>query len=353
MYILTHSFIHTYTHTQGTLSWTYTVLNFAIQRIFKQAVLTGAHSTFDRVDRTIVADTVFTMQQSAPIFKQMLRMIKKPNTAMLLSFLRKIKKYLGDLHVGNSLLLPTLLDNKEMLLIIERVHDRVFRFVVVQTDPFAGLRNHAVIAAETMPEIHYRVCLVLSDVPKKNALDDVFWLTLYHMAINPKPGFHASTYLPTYLSTALTTYLPTDLPKPGDTSKFYDVLIPFLTGKPLEASLVEAEAASAQVPVARKAYEEALARVNRLSSSSSSPNSSTQSSSLLGATSDAVSHSDTLEEAEEDAEVALKRYRVALAGSGAWRAPQKANTAYVRCIHEGMYYSATASYYLSNTVAQY
>ena len=53
--------------------------------------------------------------------------------------------------------------------------------------------------------------------PKKNALDDVFWAALYNMTLNPHDG---------------------------DTEKFYDVLLPFLTGKPLEASLLEAGAAS-------------------------------------------------------------------------------------------------------------
>ena len=56
--------------------------------------------------------------------------------------------------------------------------------------------------------------MVLNAITKKNALDDVFWMALYNMSIHS----HAN-----------------------DTERFYDVLLPFLTGKPLEASLVEAE----------------------------------------------------------------------------------------------------------------
>jgi len=35
-------------------------------------------------------------------------------------------------------------------------------------------------------------------------------------------------------------------PREGDTNRFYDVLLPFLTGKPLESSLWEAEEAAAR-----------------------------------------------------------------------------------------------------------
>jgi len=56
--------------------------------------------------------------------------------------------------------------------------------------------------------------MVLSGVPKKNALDDVFWVAVYNLAVHSHEG---------------------------DTDRFYDILVPFMTGKPLEVSLVEAE----------------------------------------------------------------------------------------------------------------
>ena len=64
----------------------------------------------------------------------------------------------------------------------------------------------------------YRTCMVLAGIPKKNMLDDVFWLALYNLSLHSEEG---------------------------DTDKFYDTLLPFITGKPLESSLVDAENAAA------------------------------------------------------------------------------------------------------------
>lgn len=100
------------------------------------------------------------------------------------------------------------------MLYLERVNDRVYRAVVVQTDAKMGLMSHAVSASEAFPQISYRTCMVLENISKTNVLDDMFWMALYNMAVN----------------------VHTD-----DISKFYDVLLPFLTRKPLEASLVESE----------------------------------------------------------------------------------------------------------------
>ena len=173
--------------------------------------------------RTAVADTVHYMQLSVPVFKQMYKVVTKRNDTMLLSFLKKLKQFILDISVRGSLLLPVVVEKRELLLLVERTSERLYRFVVIQTDPFGGLRHHAVSPIETMPSLKYRTCMVLSNVPKKNALDDVFWLGLYNFAIHPQKG---------------------------DIDKFYDVLIPFLTGKPLEASLVEAEESAAAAAVA-------------------------------------------------------------------------------------------------------
>ena len=100
------------------------------------------------------------------------------------------------------------------------------------------LRNSAVLTsngASIDPVIYFsfytwctankiRTCLVISNVSKKNALDDVFWLGVYSMAMKSQKG---------------------------DMNRFYDVLIPFLTGKPLESTLVEAEQAAMAAAVAK------------------------------------------------------------------------------------------------------
>ena len=125
-----------------------------------------------------------------------------------------MKGFLVDVKVGNSLLLPVVIERIELLILVERSNERAFRFVVIQTDPISGLRHHAVSPHHTIPHLTYRTCLVLSDISKKNALDDVFWMGVYNMSIHPRHG---------------------------DMDRFYDILVPFLTNEPLESSLVKAE----------------------------------------------------------------------------------------------------------------
>ena len=167
--------------------------------------------------RIALSDSLHTMQQSAIIFKLMVRMLKTPTESQLLSFLRKLKKFLLNINTGEALLLPAFIESKELIILLERNNERVFKVVIIQTDPYSGLRHHTTSPAALLPHITYRTCMVLNDVPKKNVLDDVFWMALYNMAIHHHEG---------------------------DTDKFYDVLLPFLTGKPLETSLVEAENAA-------------------------------------------------------------------------------------------------------------
>ncbi|KAH8067982.1 hypothetical protein JL721_7202 [Aureococcus anophagefferens] len=128
--------------------------------------------------------------------------------AILCAWLRAIKKKLTDADVGESLLLPLLVEGRELLLVVERPSERTFTVVVVATAPTRALRHHAVDAADGR-KVKFRSALVLANVPKKNALDDVFWAAAYNLAV------HAHD---------------------GDTRRFYDVLLPFLTGKTLEAS---------------------------------------------------------------------------------------------------------------------
>ena len=87
----------------------------------------------------------------------------------------------------------------------------MYRFVVVETDPERGL-NHHPVNPSLGNKLKYKTCLVLSNIPKKNALDNVFWMAVYALAIRSREG---------------------------DLTRFYDVLLPFLTGKPLETSLYE------------------------------------------------------------------------------------------------------------------
>jgi hypothetical protein len=174
----------------------------------------------DHEARVAVSDSLLVLEQSVPIFKQMMRMQSTPNESMLLSFLKKIKVFVEGIGVKESLLLPMCIERKDLLMLLERTTERLFTVVVVNTAVSGGLQFHACSPLEAMPQIKYRTCLVLKDVPKKNIYDDVFWMALYNMAIRKD---HET-----------------------DVRKFYEVLLPFLTGKPLESSLVEAERDSLQ-----------------------------------------------------------------------------------------------------------
>jgi hypothetical protein len=266
------------------LAWSYTVLNFALQRVIKSPLLSGEFG-LDYSGRVGVADTMHIMQQSAAVFKLMLRMLKTPTESQLLSFLRKLKKLIQAMNVGESLLMPGLVESQELVLLLERTSDRLFTVVVVNTDATGGLQFHAASPTEAVPDIYYRTCMVLKEIPKKNVYDDVFWLAFYNMSIHQHPN---------------------------DISKFYDILIPFLTGKPLESSLVEAES------------------TERGSNSAFTDKPSTPESKLA----------DPIDDNDEPP-TAVNRLQLnheIIKGCGPYRAPQRSRTAYVQCVFEAMYF---------------
>jgi len=238
------------------LAWSYTVLDFALQGAFKdQAHLLEG---LDAQAKQGLSDVVHIVNQSHVVFKQMLRLLKNPTESQLMSFLRKTRKLLQAIGLGETLLLPALIEEHELLIIVERTSERQFRFVIVQTDPFTGLRHHAVSPATNPPKIMYRTCMVLNGVSKQNALDDVFWMAVFNLAVHVHKG---------------------------DLDRFYDILLPFLTDKPLESSLVEAEE-------------------YRLNAKASA------------------------------AEIAKR--------CGDYRSPQRSKTAYVRCVLEALHYMLRA-----------
>lgn len=232
------------------LSWSYAVLNYAMQKVIDLPLIAGPGSGFDYDARVGLSDTLHVLRQSEVIFKHMMKMMKNPTESGLLSFLRKLKKVIAAVGVGESLLLPLLVEGRELMILLEKTTERAYKFVIVQTDPKGGMSFHAASPEIAMPEIRYRTCLVLNNVTKKNALDDVFWLAAFNMCVHKHSG---------------------------DTHKFYDILIPFLTEKSLEASLVEAEEAFLYNP-------------DRIGD------------------------------------------------FGLWRAPQRSNTAHVRCVFEVVYF---------------
>ena len=201
---------------QGLLPWTFVVLNHTFQRAIRERK--EFFAAFSSDEKAVVSDVALIFRQSRHIFKQMQKFLKTGSTSQLLTFLRKLRKSLRDVSVGEAIVLPLLVEGQEVLLIFEGVTSGSYRVVVVNTNAEKGLKFHAVSVEEGVPKIKYRVSMVLDKVTKKNALDDVFWMAVYNLTLCNNPG---------------------------DTAKFYEILLPFLTGKPLETSLVEAEAAAA------------------------------------------------------------------------------------------------------------
>lgn len=202
----------------STLAWSYTVLNYAMQNILGQSIISNEKCGLDKRARIALSDSLNIMNSSVDIFKQMLKMLRTPNETQLLSFLRKFSKEINSMSKGDTRLVPVLVEKRDMLLLLERSSDRVFTMVVIQTSPNGGLVNHSASATLSPPHIYYRTCLVLKNIPRKNAVDDVFWMALFNLAVNPHRG---------------------------DMRRFYEILLPFILGMPLESALVASEQGAA------------------------------------------------------------------------------------------------------------
>jgi hypothetical protein len=185
-------------------------------------MLLGGGSIFEgaaaAVTRSALGDLAQILERSAEVFNDMARLLRTRNNAQLLNFVRKVHKQIEALPEGESILLPAILEGVEILLLLERVSDRSYMLVVINTNPDGGLKYHAVSPAARPGRLMYRTCMVLSSIPKKSIMDDVFWMAVYNLAVNGQNG---------------------------DTDKFYDILVPFLTGKSLESTLLEAELSEA------------------------------------------------------------------------------------------------------------
>jgi hypothetical protein len=201
------------------LAWSFSVLNHALQQMLSSPLADSLLVGLEPTDRGILANVLHVFSKSAATFKKMARLLKNPNPAQLMGFLRYVKKVVGKVGVGETALLPAIVEGTELLLLVARKSDKLFDFTVVSTDPEHGLSHHPVNAAVAPPAIHFRTCLVVQDVDKKTMTDDVFWSALFNLTAR---GASKDTS--------------------GDMARFYDILIPFITNVPLEHSLTSTEA---------------------------------------------------------------------------------------------------------------
>ena len=254
------------------LAWSFQVVNLIFQRM-----LHDQQSLFDSPaalpTRMALGDVANIFAKSAPIFKDMARLLKSPNNAQLMSFLRKLHNHVAALPEGESILLPIIIEQREILLLLERNTERTYTLVVINTDPLSGLSHHVVSPAVKQNRLMYRTCLVLSGIHKKNALDDVFWMAVYNLCLNDMAG---------------------------DMDRFYDVLLPFVTGKPLEASLIESEQAA-----------------------------------------HCFTDPDDSQTSPQAAAVAATASSRSSVVYGPWRTPQRARTQYVRCLYHAVNFILT------------
>lgn len=130
--------------------------------------------------------------------------------ADLVKFVTKLRTETNKLAVGESMLIPGAVCGASLIYILERVAADLFRFVVINTDPDAGLMFHQA-SAEAVPAIQYKVCMVFKNIPKAKVVDDGWWLLLMKLCSDPNAS-------------------PT---------KLYDLLLPWLVESPLEEALVD------------------------------------------------------------------------------------------------------------------
>jgi hypothetical protein len=116
-----------------------------------------------------------------------------------------VKKLVNGVSIGETLLLPLIVERSELLLLLVRRSDRFYDLIVVATDPEMGLRHHPVNAAlgaknsktsnngrgggddggddNDSAGIHFRTCLAINEIEKKLAIDDVFWSAVYNLTV--------------------------------------------------------------------------------------------------------------------------------------------------------------------------
>jgi hypothetical protein len=85
---------------------------------------------------------------------------------LLMEFLRKLRKFLATVDVGETVILPAFVARAEMLIILERTTAQQYTFIIIQTSP-AALRYHPVSPTDGPPKLKYRTALVLPNIPKK------------------------------------------------------------------------------------------------------------------------------------------------------------------------------------------
>jgi hypothetical protein len=140
---------------------------------------------------------------------------KKNGASQLVFYFKLLKKYILNLQVGETLLLPGGIGESVVIYILEREQEQIYRFSVVNTSPDVGLDWHQCNPTSCSPLIQYQTILSIKDITQQKIFDDMFWGTLLKLAIIPA--------------------------KENTPEKLYDLLLPYLVDKPIDQIVSESE----------------------------------------------------------------------------------------------------------------
>lgn len=131
----------------------------------------------------------------------------------------------------------------------------------------------------------------------------------------------------------------------GDSSRFYDLLLPFLTGKPLEQSLIEVEVIALAREVAASGHEEDGGEDVDDEREPVAPAPLEQEAEVQPAQAPNTPADEAVAAGGDGSENVAPRKKQPAAPptgfAGAWRFPQRSATAYVRCVFEAMHFLLT------------
>ena len=140
---------------------------------------------------------------------------KKNGAPQMVFYFKLLKKYITNLQVGETLLIPGGIGESVILYILEREQDLNYRFSVVNTNPYSGLDWHQCDPTSSPPLIKYQTVLSVKDISQEKIFDDMFWGILLKLAILPA--------------------------KENTPEKLYDLLLPYLVDKPIDQIVYESE----------------------------------------------------------------------------------------------------------------
>ena len=183
---------------------------------FETMLLTNCYGLFSEFNHELMQTINYfngLLKNANDLFRRY-ALVLKNGPSQLIHFMKRLKKLLGSLQEGQSLLIPGGINSSLLLYLVEYEGENNYRFVVINTDPNMGLDYHST-TAEFSPKLMYQTVLVVKNISKTKMMNDAFWLMLFN------------------LSTQKSQHNTSD--------KLYNLLLPFLVDKPLEQVVYESE----------------------------------------------------------------------------------------------------------------